>query len=269
MTKNYQAWLPEVLSVAEAASDVITSIYLQKDYQVQSKLDNSPVTIADIQAHKLIEMGLSSIDPSVPILSEEGGVVPFEIRSHWSRFWLVDPLDGTREFINGTDEFTVNIALIEGNLPVLGVVIAPILKQSYWALKGQGAYFQSNQDEIRVIRSNQVVHSPLKVAVSRRSHNKHKSLWEDLNKRLGKHELIYCGSALKICLVAKGDVDLYPRLGPTSEWDTAAGQCILEEAGGQIIDPFGNSLRYNTRPSMENPNFYAIANSQLASKCCG
>jgi len=266
---SYQSWLPRVLSIAKTAGEAIAEIYATKSYQIKSKLDNSPITEADIQAHQLIIKGLQSLDRSIPILSEEGELASFEERSQWSRFWLVDPLDGTEEFIQGTDEFTVNIALIEGNQPVLGVIVAPILQHSYWALKGAEAYFQDAQGAAQLIHTYQAERRPLKIAVSRRFQPKNKLAWHAISERLGRYELVYCGSALKICLVAKGAVDLYPRLGPTGEWDTAAGQCILEAAGGQLIDLSGNPFRYNTRPSLINPGFFAIGNSQLASICCG
>lgn len=269
MNRSYLDWLPHVLSVANAASKVIANIYDTKNYQIESKLDNSPITEADIKAHHLITEGLRAIDLSIPILSEEGDMVSFEERSQWTRFWLVDPLDGTREFIQETGEFTVNIALVEGQLPVMGVIVAPILQQRYWAVKGAGAYFQQGQEVVQPIHVHEAFRSPLKVAVSRRSHDTDKSEWINLKKRLGTYELVNCGSALKICLVAKGDVDLYPRAGATGEWDTAAGQCILEEAGGQLVDMQGTPLRYNTRHTLINPGFYAIGSSQLAAICCG
>jgi 3'(2'), 5'-bisphosphate nucleotidase len=266
---NYHEWLPQVLSVAQAASAVITEFYWKKNYHIEKKLDNSPVTEADIQAHKIIEKGLQTIDPSIPILSEEGAEIPYEERTRWSKFWLVDPLDGTREFIRETDEFTVNIALIENHSPVLGVIVAPILKQSYWASKGKGAYLQIEDEAPQRIHTHKGIRSPLKIAVSRSFHHKDKPAWIELSEKVGEFELIYCGSALKICLVAKGEVDIYPRFGPTGEWDTAAGQCILEEAGGMLVDITGTPLRYNTRLSLINSVFYAMGNNHWATLCCG
>jgi len=269
MLISYKDWIPRVLSVANEAANAILDIYNHKSYQVKSKLDNSPVTEADLVAHRIIEQGLLAIDSTLPIISEEGETIPFEVRSGWHRFWLVDPLDGTQEFIQGANEFTTNIALIEDHLPILGVVVAPALQCCYWAFRGAGAYAQIFGKEANVIHTQAPSLQPsLKVAVSRRYENIQPA-WTELIKRLGKFEFIYCGSALKICLVAKGEAHLYPRLGSTSEWDTAAGQCILEAAGGQLIDLRGHTLRYNMRPTLENPGFYAISDASLIPLCCG
>lgn len=269
MNISYLEWLPKVLSVALDASKAIINVYNQDNYQTTLKLDNSPVTEADLLSHQIIEAGLQQLDPALPVLSEEGRDVSFEERTLWSRYWLVDPLDGTREFLGKSDEFTINIALIEDHQPVLGVVVAPALRQFYWAVRGDKAYFQTEGKDAHPIQTNQVRRSPLKIAISKRSHNKFANAWVALEKRLGVYDLTYCGSALKMCLVARGVVDLYPRFGATSEWDTAAGQCILEVAGGQVIDLSGKPLRYNTKASLENSGFYAIGESSLASLCCG
>lgn len=265
----YQDWIPKVLSVALDAAKVINDIYERKAYQVQKKLDTSPVTEADLSAHHIIQKGLFEIDPTLPLISEEGERVPYEIRSHWPRYWLVDPLDGTHEFIKGSGEFTINIALIENHVPVLGVVIVPVYQEVYWAVKGKGAYAKIGQAESIAIQTNQLPNKPLKLAVSRRLNQDSKPEWLALMERLGQPELTYCGSAWKICLVAKGFVDLYPQLGATSEWDTAAGQCILEAAGGQMVDFTGQPLQYNVKPSLENPGFYAVSDSRLIPICCG
>lgn len=254
-----QSYLPKVISVAREAAEAVLQIYSQKIYQVESKLDNSPVTEADLLANNIIKMGLNKIDPSLPFLSEEDEIIPFEERVGWSRYWLVDPLDGTREFLAGTGEFTINIALVEDHQPVLGVILAPVLKRVYWAEKGQGAYKMDFDGSPLAIATHQESRSPLKVVVSRRFHEKKNPLWNRLENKLGLYETLICGSALKICMVASGEADLYPRIGPTGEWDTAAGQCILEEAGGQLVDSQGYPLSYNTKASLENPLFYAIA----------
>lgn len=266
---RYQDWIPKVLSVAFDAAKAINEIYERKVYQVKEKLDTSPVTEADLCAHHIIQKGLFAIDPTLPMLSEEGDAIPYEVRSRWSRYWLVDPLDGTREFIQGTGEFTVNIALIENHLPVLGIVVVPVHQHAYWAIRGEGAYVKmATADPIR-INTNHFPRTPLKLAVSRRLNQSVQPAWMALMERLGQPELLYCGSAWKLCLVAKGDVDLYPQLGATSEWDTAAGQCILEAAGGQLIDFSGRPLQYNLKSSLENPGFYAISDSRLIPICCG
>lgn len=267
----YQDWIPTVLSIAGDASKAIMDIYDRKIYQVKEKSDTSPVTEADVCAHHIIQNGLLSIDPTIPLVSEEGEIALYEMRSRWSRYWLVDPLDGTREFIKGSGEFTVNIALIENHVPVVGVVAVPARAHFYWAIRGQGAYFKTGSDDPMTIHTNDVPFpgTPLRVAASRRLHQNTQADWIALMQRLGDPQLIYCGSAWKLCLVAKGDADLYPQLGPTSEWDTAAGQCILEAAGGQLIDFKGEPLRYNLKSTFENPGFYAISNSALIPVCCG
>lgn len=271
MNTNYQRLLPDVLQLAREASELIMKVYQNKNFNVNKKSDDSPITEADLLAHHHIEQGLKTLTPTIPIISEEGAVIPFEYRKDWKQLWLIDPLDGTQEFIHATDEFTINIALIENNLPVLGVAIAPALQEQYWALKNHGAFYQAAEDTPVRIHSNPTLSSIKKVAVSRRSHNRllQHPTWQRLTPKLAAHELIYCGSALKICWVARGIIDLYPRFGITCEWDTAAGQCILSEAGGYLTDWQGSSLTYNSRQTLENPDFVAAANSYLTTLCCG
>lgn len=269
MNAFYQALLPSVLAVADAAAAVLKTAYSHKNYKIQSKPDDSPVTEADMHAHQILEEGLYRLDPSLPFISEEGEPVPFELRSQWSRYWLVDPLDGTREFIQKTGEFSVNIALIENHQPVLGVVVAPILEQAYWAVQGGSAFLRDSLGFVHPIKVYTGHRLPLKVLVSRRFNQSKSSAWQTLEKHLGEYQLEYFGSALKICWVAKGAADLYPRFGLTGEWDTAAGQCILEAAGGQLIDAKGKPLEYNRRTTLENPEFYAIGAAHLAALCCG
>lgn len=265
----YGGWIPKILSVAFESADAIVDIYTRNAYQVKEKLDTSPVTEADLRAHHIIQKGLTSIEPTLPLLSEEDAITPYESRSRWSRYWLVDPLDGTREFIQGSGEFTVNIALIENHTPVLGVVVVPAHRQAYWAVRGEAAYAKLGAEDPRRIHTSNISRVPLKAAVSRRPSQNMRPDWMALMDRLGQPELVYCGSAWKICLVAEGKVDLYPQLGATSEWDTAAGQCILEAAGGQLVDFSGRPLQYNAKPSLENPGFYAISDSRLIPLCCG
>lgn len=265
----YGDWIPKILSVAFEAAEAIVDIYNRNAYQIKEKLDTSPVTEADLCAHRIIQEGLASLNPALPLLSEEGEPLPYEIRAAWPCYWLVDPLDGTREFIKGSGEFTINIALIEHHKPVLGVVVVPVHRQAYWAIRGEAAYARlADADPIR-IRTNHLSREPLKVAVSRRLNQNTKPEWAALMNKLRQPELLYCGSAWKICLVATGEVDLYPQLGATSEWDTAAGQCILEAAGGQLVDFSGQPLQYNTKASLKNPGFYAVSDSRLIPICCG
>jgi 3'(2'), 5'-bisphosphate nucleotidase len=255
-----------VIAVARKASDAIMDIYERRAYQVKSKADHSPVTEADLLAHDIILAGLAIIDPTIPVLSEEASDINYDVRSGWDRYWLVDPLDGTREFIKETGEFTVNIALIENHIPVLGVVMVPVFKHCYWAVVGGPAYFQGDNSQQRpeVIQTNSRMSSPTRIAISR-DHPNNSTKWNSLLDRLQPIEWVHCGSALKICLVAKGQVDLYPRFGPTGEWDTAAGHCILEAAGGRVVDTRGQTLKYNLRPSLINPAFMAVSCVELLS----
>ncbi len=278
MHKDYHDWLPSVLELANNAADCIQTFYHSKtheNFETKLKEDLSPVTSADLFAHQIIMEGLLALTPDLPVLSEEGVISSFDERARWSRYWLVDPLDGTKEFINGTDEFAINIALIENHIPVLGVVVVPILQECYWALKGYPAYYKQGEHASKVISVNTEIGQTLKVAISRRS--KHtdqelKTFVERLklsSQGVPEISLIECGSALKICLVACGLADIYPRFGDTGEWDTAAGQCILEAAGGILCDIKGNSLKYNTKTSLINPEFMAIGPVQLYDIVCG
>lgn len=242
-----------VVEVAKRAGCRILEVY-DSGFSVAEKGDRTPLTEADLAAHEATEAGLHRLTPDLPVLSEESADVPFELRRAWPRYWLVDPLDGTREFIKRTGEFAVNIALIDHTEPVLGVVYAPVLGVCYFGCRGQGAYRQEALDVPEPLATGPRRTGPVRVAGSR-SHR-----GENLNRflaHLGEHELLPMGSALKACLVAEGSADLYPRLGPTSEWDTAAAQCILEEAGGRLTDTAMQPLRYNTKESLLNPYFFA------------
>jgi 3'(2'), 5'-bisphosphate nucleotidase len=247
-----QDLLPAVTELAERAGRAILEIY-NGAYDVERKADQSPLTTADIAAHELIDAGLRELDPELPVLSEESAEIPFSERGHWQRYWLVDPLDGTREFIKRNGEFTVNIALIEDGVPVLGVVHAPVIDVTYFAARDSGAFKRSDAAEPTPIHVKAVeAEGPVRVAGSRSHANERLAAYLD---NLGEHELHPMGSSLKSCLVAEGVADLYPRLGPTSEWDTAAAQAVVEAAGGQVTDTEGRPLRYNQRESLLNPEF--------------
>lgn len=220
------------------------------------KADQSPLTEADLAAHRLISNALRSLTPGIPVLSEEAADVEFEARSAWPRFWLVDPLDGTKEFLAGRDDFTVNIALIEGQQPLLGVVFAPVSGLCYSAVVGAGAWRMSGSDTTaQSLRVGERSRSPVRVAGSR-SHRG--SSLDGFLQRLGPHELCAIGSSLKFCRLAEGEADVYPRLGPTSEWDTAAGHAVLVAAGGQVRRIDGSALLYNTQRGWLNPHFVAF-----------
>jgi 3'(2'), 5'-bisphosphate nucleotidase len=250
--------LPQVVNLARNAGDAILRVYCEVDPAVEYKRDNSPLTQADMASHHLIVEGLARLTPEWPVLSEESKEIPYDDRIHWHNFWLVDPLDGTKEFLRRNGEFTVNIALMQSNAPVLGVVYAPAMDVMYFAAKGAGAWKSDGKASSPVpIRTAQSAHGHLRVVVSR----SHGSGEENLDRFTGvaqRCEFVPMGSSLKFCLVAEGVADLYPRTGPTMEWDTAAAQCIVEQAGGRVTDIDGNPMQYN-KPVLLNPGFVARA----------
>ena len=240
--------------IARQAGERILEIY-QGRFEIRHKDDNTPVTSADIAAHHIIARGLKRLTPEIPVLSEESTIVPYEIRKRWERYWLVDPLDGTCEFIKHNGEFSVNIALIEHHCSILGVIYGPAVDLEYFAWKNGGAFkcvdiHPPHPIHVRPLGENKVV-----VAGSR-SHGS-PALRAYLSK-LGDVEFVKMGSSLKSCLVAEGKADLYPRLGLTAEWDTGAAQCIVEQAGGRLTDTRMQPLRYNTKDSLLNPEFFVF-----------
>jgi len=254
-----QALREAVIDISHRAGAAILQVYAN-GFDVQRKDDDSPVTSADLAAHRLIVQGLGALTPDVPVLSEESAQLPWETRRQWQRYWLVDPLDGTREFIKRNGEFSVNIALIDAGLPVFGVVQAPVTGVVWHGQRGGKAYRRdgSNEDAI-VTRVPPAL--PLRVAASR-SHRSPRT--EELLARMGDIELIAQGSSLKFCRIAEGTLDVYPRLGPTSEWDTAAGQCVLEAAGGVVLAAdSGEPFQYNQRPRLLNGDFVALGDASL------
>lgn len=252
---NTPELIENVINIAGDASREILSIY-ESDFDVDNKEDNSPLTAADMAAHKLICRKLNELTPAVPVLSEESSDIPYATRRGWDRYWLVDPLDGTKEFIKRNGEFTVNIALIEDHRPVLGVVHVPVKHTCYFAADGVGS-FKREGDKTTSLSVKPTSPGRFTVAGSR-SHGSGKQT--AFIERLGEDaELIAIGSSLKFCLVAEGLVDIYPRFGPTSEWDTAAAHCVVEQAGGRVTDTSFNPLLYNTGESLLNPEFLVIA----------
>jgi len=254
MNKELSQLCQEVIVIAKQASEKILAVY-NTEFDVASKDDNTPITEADMAAHHVITEGLHLLTPKIPILSEESVDIPFSIRQQWQRYWLVDPLDGTREFVKRNGEFTVNIALIDNHRAILGVIHTPVSRVLYYANNEDGAFKQLPGKEPQAIKTRRKPVDHTLVAGSR-SH-RGTSLNEFLEK-IGDHEIVSMGSSLKSCLVAEGSVDIYPRLGPTSEWDTAAAQCIVEQAGGQILDLSMQPLLYNKKESLLNPHFLVI-----------
>jgi len=251
--------LEEVEGIAREAGAAIMKVYA-RDFSASVKEDKSPLTEADTAAHQVITSRLERLHPALPILSEEA-VGDFSGADNSRRYWLVDPLDGTKEFIKRNGEFTVNIALIENGRSILGVVYAPVLDVVYLAAEGLGA-FKAGSDRIRVPIhvSEHTEGTPWRV-VGSRSHAGD-TLTAFLH-RLGTHELISMGSSLKFCLVAEGSADVYPRLGPTSLWDTAAAQCVVEQAGGGVIQLTGEPLSYADPSAILNPYFVVQGMSKV------
>lgn len=248
--------LDSCLTISESAGRLIMDVYRQ-DFDVTIKPDQSPVTQADIAAHQLITDALGRLDPSIPCLSEEAAHADYEIRKHWNPYWLIDPLDGTKEFVKRNNEFTVNIALIENHVPVIGIVHAPALGLTYLAAKGLGAKRIRNG----VWHPISVRRTPERPSLVVSKSHRNPEL-ESLLASLPPHDAISRGSSLKFCLVAEAEADCYPRTGPTSEWDTAAGQCIVEQAGGQVNTlPNWEPLRYNTKQSLLNPQFVVLGDA--------
>jgi 3'(2'), 5'-bisphosphate nucleotidase len=246
------------IALARDAGAAIMEVYAQ-DFDVESKSDASPLTAADMASHRIICAGLAALTPDIPVLSEESASIDWATRRRWSRYWLVDPLDGTREFVKKNGEFTVNIALIDGDASVLGVVYAPALNYMVHGERGVGAFVRDGAEDVPLL-TQQPAPKPLRVAASR-SHLDARTA--AALEKMGAVEKIGMGSSLKFCRIAEGRMDVYPRFGPTSEWDTAAAQCVLEAAGGAVLTLDGNALRYNTKESLLNPDFIALGDTTL------
>jgi 3'(2'), 5'-bisphosphate nucleotidase len=244
-----------VAEIAVEAGKAILEIYKQ-DFEVVQKQDDSPLTQADLASHRIICDALAHLTPDIPVLSEESSDIDFDTRADWFQYWLVDPLDGTKEFINRNGEFTVNIALIRFHNPVLGVVHVPVSGVTYTGLVGKCASRHASDGSMEHISVRLPCADPM-IVVGSRSHANPR-LMEFLGQ-MGNYELVSMGSSLKFCLLAEGSADFYPRLGPTSEWDTAAAHAVVLAAGGKIITLDGKPLRYNTKKSLLNPEFLVIA----------
>ena len=221
--------IQDIITIAKEAGNAIMQVYKQ-DFEVEYKQDSSPLTLADKKANDIIEDGLNKLSVSFPILSEEGDDIPYEDRKHWEYFWLIDPLDGTKEFVKKNDEFTVNIALIHKDTPVLGVVYAPALDICYWAKQGEGAFKDGQRLPIKTVNQR----NTYKIVASRSHMSDETQAFIDAIDTSKEKELISIGSSLKICLVAEGEVDIYPRLGPTMEWDTGAAHAIANESKSEF-----------------------------------
>ena len=245
--------IQDIVTIAKEAGNAIMQIYKQ-DFEVEYKQDSSPLTLADKRANDIIEDGLNQLSVNFPILSEEGKETPYEDRKDWEYYWLVDPLDGTKEFVKKNDEFTVNIALIHKDTPVLGVVYAPALDICYWAKQGEGAF----KDERKLPLKTESQRNTYKIVSSRSHMSDETQAFIDAIDTQKEKELISIASSLKICLVAEGEADIYPRLGPTMEWDTGAAHAVVNESGGQLNDQKNNNvLKYNTSEKLLN-NYFVV-----------
>ncbi len=259
MRSNVNHFINPTIEVARLAGKKITEIYYSK-FKVTEKADNTPVTDADLAANQIIIEGLSKFSPDIPTISEESDPVAFSTRAHWRQYWLIDPLDGTKEFIKHRDEFTVNIALIRNHTPVLGLIQIPTQDICYFATQGGGAFKKVGNAVPVKIKTNKTNHANFGVIVG--NHVSDSCTLDAFRQEIGPHQISRVGSSLKTCLIAEGKADVYPRFGPTSEWDTAAAQCIIEEAGGKLTDMMLRPLRYNTKDSFINPYFISFANAK-------
>ncbi len=254
---NLSELLPSVIAISERAGAAIMAIYNQPErWNLQQKADNSPLTAADLAAHNLIEQALRQLTPTIPVLSEESDDI--SQRHTWSQLWLVDPLDGTKEFIARTNDFTVNIALIVDNKPILGVLHAPAYGVTYYAAEGLGAWIIDQEQQLRRLASAELPIIP-RVLLSRRHQGSEEAqVLANIAMSFGDYTVLHVGSAFKMCRIAEGAADFYPRFGATMEWDTAAAQILLEEAGGALIDSSGHAFRYNCRNTLTNDAFFVI-----------
>ena len=250
-------WLREVILLAKKAGQDILKYYAlpNEAMHVAHKKDNTPVTAADLCAHEIIYRGLQTLTPQIPILSEEGNIPRWEVRRRWERYWLLDPLDGTRGFVERRDEFTVNIALIERHRPMLGIVYAPVPKECYFAKQKCGVFKQVNDESPKRIHTKPMNWESFSVLLGQYLRSPR---LPELFKSIAGCQVIRLNSSLKFCRIAEGEGDLYPRFGDTSEWDTAAAQCILEVAGGGVVDLNGKALQYNAQASLVNPAFVVM-----------
>lgn len=255
--------LNDAMALAVDAGKSILSFYRRDaPLPVITKQDHSPVTEADFSAHRVLMAGLPDL-LAVPVLSEESAPPSLDVRADWDRYWLVDPLDGTREFLAGNDEFTVNIALVESGVPVLGVIYVPVTGIGYAGGPGLGAFKYENRQwseiRVRTIARRSLLAEPFRLVTSRRHGLPAvRQLAEKLRQSLGDVVVQEMGSSLKFCLIAEGGADFYPRFAPTSEWDTAAGQAILEAAGGDVVGLNLRPLSYNTKDCLRNPFFFGL-----------
>lgn len=250
---NLNELINPIVDLAVDAGKAILEVYAT-DFDVQEKGDKSPLTQADLASHHCIVRGLGVLTPDIPVISEEEGLPSFAERGQWQRYWLIDPLDGTKEFVNRNGEFTVNIALIDSNRPIFGVVHVPVQDKTYIGCEGHGSELREG-DSTTSISVAAVSGDPVRI-VGSRSHRG--SSLDAFLAKVGESDMLPMGSSLKFCVVAEGRADIYPRLGLTSEWDTAAAQAVVEQAGGKVLELDGKPLSYNAKEDILNPWFVVI-----------
>jgi 3'(2'), 5'-bisphosphate nucleotidase len=243
--------VPHIIELLQRAGSIIMDIYAlgESGAQVEWKSDNSPLTLADRESHEFLVQQLANIDSQIPIMSEESLQTDFELRRNWPRYWCLDPLDGTKEFIKRNGQFTINLALIEHSVPLLGFIHVPVTGYTYWALKGQGAFVHNGDTNVNIRASQK---NDGWIAVSSSSHST--ELDNTLLSKFPVTQYIKAGSALKFCYIASGVADVYHREGPTMEWDTAAGHILVEEAGATFEYLSENRVHYN-KLDLRNPSF--------------
>ena len=258
--------IDQIIAIAKEAGERILEVYNRNNFSTKYKRDTSPLTIADKNSHDFITTSLRKFYPRIPRISEEDNGISYEERKNCRYFWLIDPLDGTKEFIKKIPEFTINIALIYNNSPYFGIIYLPVSGEVFYAKKGLGSYkidSQGRKTKLPIQENNS--EGKIRVIVTRSHKTKELEIYlENLKEKFQKIEPISIGSSLKFCLIAEGEANIYPRFGNTMEWDTAAGQIIVEEAGGAVIDmTTNNALEYNKEKLLNN--YFIVYNS--ASVC--
>ena len=256
-----ERFINSTTEIAKDAGLAIVQIY-NSDFDYKLKKDFSPITEADNISHTIITERLKILAPKIPIISEENCDIPYSIRSRWKKYWLVDPLDGTKEFINKNGDFTVNIALIDNNTPIFGVIHIPVTNETYWGSKVNGSFYSNAHNDVKQIRVSKNNNNPIRLVISR-SHPS--ELLNDLLEKIIDYEILKVGSSIKFCHIASGQAECYPRFGPTSEWDTAAGEAIVSFAGGNMVNVTGKSMNYNAKEDYLNPNFI-VSNDKIISE---
>ena len=256
-----ERFIISTIEIAKDAGLAIVQIY-DSDFDYELKKDLSPITEADNISHTIVTERLKILTPKIPIISEENCEIPYNIRSKWKKYWLVDPLDGTKEFINKNGDFTVNIALIDNNTPIFGVIHIPVTNETYWGSKVNGSFYSNANNDVKQIRVSKNNNNPIRLVTSR-SHPS--EMLNDLLEKIIDYEILQVGSSIKFCHIASGRAECYPRFGPTSEWDTAAGEAIVRFAGGHVVTANGDSMNYNLKEDYLNPNFI-VSNGKIISE---